>query len=267
MKPFLAAAATALVLYGTCVTGAVINVPKTTDPVTIDGTINPTEWSKAAVVTSASFSMLNAWPDPAVPWAVANKCYIMWDDNNLYVAFDVHDIYLTAADTGWWNDDYTWISLDRNGEGGAYAMTDDYYIATSFRDLAFPSIPKELEQVIWPRVGNGVAYGAWQVWSPTGLNWAWHTMGTINDNLDIDTGYTFELAIPWSQVVGGAPSIGQPCRFEFNVVDNPPSPTWYNVLTGPMPMVWDAILHAPDNWQQGVFTGSSTAVDEWQLYQ
>ena len=179
----------------------------TTGPITIDGLLRESDWrglpaSSAFVDTLAG----GAGPFPA-------SARVLWDDENLYVAFEVVDDYLhntiAERDGHLWEQDAVEIMVDPDGDGQHY-----------------------FELQVSP-TGNifETAYDSRRVPQPIGhADWDSHMVaraspdGAANDETP-DRGYTVELSIPWSAFSYGdmAPSIAPPAgaswRLNFYVMD------------------------------------------------
>ena len=129
-----------------------------------------------------------------------------WDDNNLYILFDITDRFLwnDSPEQEPWHDDSIKIYLDPQGDGGTLPQVGDY--------------------VIIGDIGGHHALsqgdGSWWVnWNPTGLDYRISYNGTLNNNDDIDTGYTMEVLIPWNQI-GGKPKIETGWGINFSFWDD-----------------------------------------------
>ena len=147
--------------------------------ITIDGQIKDTEWNTPSSAFIGSYSNTNTTMKTS------------YDANNLYVLMDVNDQHLWNNSSTLWNDDGIEIYLDpqnKNCNG----------ICTGLYKLLF-------------NIGNNTLFqqcnsqGAWDTWTPSGVNYKIKYSGTINNATDTDQGYVVEVAIPWSQI-GGKPS-------------------------------------------------------------
>jgi hypothetical protein len=150
--------------------------------VSIDGNID--EFSSA---NSVSFWDLvpdrGADSNSATVWS-------MWDENYLYFAYQVEDTKLnsevTSSGDEIWKDDNLEIFIDGDNDHNEWVgtNTDDSKYFVNLRNVLD---------------SEGALAGAMQ--SAVVLN------GSLNSNSDTDTGYTIELAIPWT-AVGKTPSEG-----------------------------------------------------------
>ncbi|RJO60409.1 hypothetical protein C4544_05050 [candidate division WS5 bacterium] len=125
----------------------------------------------------------------------------IWADDAIYLAYEVTDTQLNATSTtrdgNVKNDDSVGWAIDTlNNDGGSgdpntpFMLDDDYQglvnILNTLYDLK--GTPSGTPTSSWN--------GSWQ--SAAQFN------GTVNDNSDIDTGYTVEVKIPWTAI--GFPS-------------------------------------------------------------
>jgi hypothetical protein len=131
-----------------------IPVARARGPITIDGALNEAAWSDARPLTYAIHPLANG--------GTTATTRALWDDEFLYVGFDVADTQVETASEDW-NDDSVSISINngrfrcRQGVGGA---------------------------------GEGNCERALQLKPGT----------TFNQRGDTDTGFTVEMSVPWSQV-------------------------------------------------------------------
>ena len=141
-----------------------------------------------------------------------NKAYqtnakLLWDDQNLYVAFETKDddvVNRNNADDGTlWEGDVAELFLQRPGEKKYYEF--QWTPAGKRFDAQFTSPRKP----------------AWQEaakWNANGKS-AVKVDGTVNKAGDTDKGWTVEAAIPWS-AVGGAPKAGETWTLNLYRIDS-----------------------------------------------
>ncbi|HET6513986.1 MAG TPA: DUF4082 domain-containing protein [Thermodesulfovibrionales bacterium] len=158
----------------------------------------------------------------------------LWDDQALYLAYEVTDTQLNASvttrDGGVWNDDSVEWFIDTLGDGGGsgnpnvpYMLPDDYHGIVNILNTQYDS--------------RGTASG-----TPTSSwNGTWQSAvkvyGTINNNTDTDTKYTVEIRIPWTSIgLSNAPAADSALRMSFAVndknADSYTSVMWPNITTG-----------------------------------
>lgn len=144
--------------------------------------------------------------------AVQASARLLWDAKYLYVGVEVNDAWLRASDrkrdAHLWEQDCVELMLDPDGDGENY-----FEIQVSPRGEVFDT-----------------RYDARRVPKPFGhLDWdsqvraAVSTRGAIDD-LEADSGYTVEIAIPWQafsldRTPGRPPAIGEQWRANLYVMD------------------------------------------------
>lgn len=119
------------------------------------------------------------------------KAKMLWDNNNLYVAFQVTDQdmkgSLVAHDASIFNsDDLIEVFLDFDGNGTNYIELGVSVINTSYDFI-----------IICP----AASCGGWQsntAWNITGFQSAVQRTGTVNNAGDTDVGWNIEMQIPFS---------------------------------------------------------------------
>jgi hypothetical protein len=148
-------------------------------PVTIDGHVNTKEWSQA----SPAFEFIFPW-EQQTGAKQKTRARLLWDDVNLYIAYEVEDTDIVAQFTerdAWvYRDDTVEIFLNvRPSQTVAYYAIEanvrgammDYFCA----DARFYIKKLQME----------------------GVKLAVQIDGTLNQREDQDRGWSVELAIPW----------------------------------------------------------------------
>lgn len=161
-------------------------IEKTNQTVTIDG--NLSEW--ANIPPTPSF--LNH--ETSAQGAAGAFAKLMWDDNNLYIAFTVTDADITANyvnhdATVFDNDDLVEMFFDFDGSGTHYLE-----LGVSATGVAYDY------NIICPGTGGCGSWSSDAVYNITGLETATSIDGTLNNSADIDNGYTVEIKIPLSSL-------------------------------------------------------------------
>jgi hypothetical protein len=171
-------------------------VPQALMPITVDGIM--TEWSGAAV----SFNGLSN----------GATAYLQWDATNLYVAFLVTDMQLSATrstrDAGdLWADDTVEIYLDTLGDRATSLQPDDYQFSVNLNNTQ----------------GDLRGAGGWKdvAWNGTWMS-AVSRQGTVNSHGDLDSGYVVEIVIPWAEL-GVTPFSGMVLGIDLVVNDSDPA--------------------------------------------
>jgi hypothetical protein len=182
------------------------NIIKTNQIVTIDG--NLSEWS--AIPSTNSFLDHQT----GVQGTASAFAQMMWDDNNLYLAFTVTDSditanYLNQDDKVFDNDDLVEMFFDFDGSG------------TNYLELGVSATGVNYDYNI---SGSGTADLIWDI---VGLEINTVIDGTLNNSTDVDNGYTVEIKIPFSslssmtngnytQVQGGTTWKGNLYKISYN---------------------------------------------------
>lgn len=184
-----------------------LHAARAATPPTLDGRIDELgEWAGATVSSQFVDTMSGGAAQ------VGATVRAMWDDTNLYVAFDVADPFLVSPfrtlDDHLWEKDCVEIMLDPGGDGLNYFELQANPLGTVF-DTRYDSrrVPQPIGHADW---NSGMRVGV-------GLR------GAPNDETD-DEGYTVELVIPWNAFAAGTPApppprAGESWRGNFYVMD------------------------------------------------
>jgi hypothetical protein len=178
---------------------------RATEAVTLDGKLNESFWKRAGAVQLVN-TMTGAMELPKSTVKTA------WDDDNLYVAFNVEDDLLRSTFTN--DDDHLWeqdcveIMLDPDGDGNNYI---ELQVSPSGKKF-----DTRYDTRRTPRPYGHLDYDS-------ELKSGVHVRGTLNDAA-LDEGYTTEIAIPWSAFAKGEPKHEKPTatqtwRVNFFVLD------------------------------------------------
>lgn len=160
--------------------------PRVSTPPAIDGKLDDPAWANVPWTTDFWHSMGFTSPKHRT------RAKLAWDDQNLYVAFDVEDDDILSADrygTPYTHDDdplyeseAAEIFLDADNDGRTYDEIEISPLDSIF-DSSFTGRRK------------GMNVG----WS-SGVRHAVQVHGTVNDSSDTDQGWTAELAIPFDHL-------------------------------------------------------------------
>lgn len=196
-------------------------------PPAIDGRLDDAVWRGAAVTERFVHTMSGERADPG------STARIAWDDDALYVAFEVEDDWLrcdlSGHDPHLWEQDTVEIMVDPDGDGRSY-----FEMQLSPTDQVFDT------RYASRRVPQPFGITSWD----SGLRGAASVRGTVNDD-GADEGYVAELAIPWSAFTGHPPPrAGDEWRVALYVLDVRPD-GWRGVGWSP-PLVGD--FHVPDRF-------------------
>ncbi len=202
----------------------------------IDGVLDEAAWANAYSTVRSLATRDNAYA----------TVYMMYDANGIYLAADVRDQYLWADGNGngegnrWQleNDDSITFYFDVNNSRDEYFQADDFAIGYNIADFSAPKNDATQPVRRYKFVKGDGAGGAPDVgwfggdWNavvergddpedyyvPTGTTWKTVTTGTINDNSDLDTGWTTELFLPWSSLGMTAPTHGTTIGMNFDII-------------------------------------------------
>ncbi len=167
-------------------------------PIVLDGELDEPAWQRAQRIDR--FRLFR--PEGLYPYTTVAR--LTWDDTHLYVAFDCADNDVRSAST----------------------MHDDYLAAGDVVELYVKygeDSPQYYELVSapngttfdarWPHRGAG-DFKQWTPWE-SGMRSVVKVRGTADTPGDMDTGYTVEIAIPWSGFDGvdAPPAVGTAWTF------------------------------------------------------
>jgi hypothetical protein len=222
----------------------------TTGPITIDGRVTETDWTQH----TATSSFVDTLGGGAGPFPAAAR--VLWDEQNLYVAFEVVDDYLhntiAERDGHLWEQDAVEIMVDPDGDGQHYFELQVSPTGNIF-ETAYDS----------RRVPQPIGHADWDSHMVAHAN----VDGAVNDEA-ADHGYTVELSIPWSAFSYGdmpaaiAPPAGASWRFNFYVMDARPGGSqraegWSPTLEGD--------FHVPARFGRVTFEGAAAVAAEVHL--
>ena len=253
---------------------------RTSSAIKIDGLLNDSDWQKAKK-TPRFVDMATGGPA-----MFDTKAAVLWDDQNLYIAFWIEEPFVEAKleekNSLIFNENDaevfidggdTYYEFETNARGTTYQMFyiwRDAYTKGSRFDVPEFDVVKN----------NALTFGGdydrqaptfWKGTNPRGLRWAFfgwqfpemqsaiHIEGTLNNNSDVDKGWTVELAFPWRGAKWLAGNRSLPPkdgdvwkiflgRFEhLRIAGNEvqPSPGWavnsHGVYDTHLPQCWTAI--------------------------
>ncbi len=200
--------------------------------ITIDGRLDEPAWCEARS-TGAFVDVGSGRESPAA--ATQGTAFLRWDDRFLYVGFEVLD---KKVHGGWpvprpagagephlWEKDTVEVMIDPDGDGD----NKDYYeVQINPQNLVFDT---QYDDYNSPN-GNGRGPFGHEEWS-AGLTSAVVVHGTIDDDSDVDQGYTVEAKIPWASFTKAQhapPQPGSTWRMNFYAMKNNGGTAWSPIL-------------------------------------
>jgi len=224
-------------------------VNKINSIITIDGKLDENVWDSAE--PTRDFVILGDNQNAAKSKAWAK---MLWDENNLYVAFYCQDTKIWATyedrDDPLYREDVVEVYIDPDADGKNYLEIEVNPLNTIF-DLWLTKP--------WSDGGQGNTG-----WTMADLSTAISVAGTISDNADSDTAWICEMAMPFSEMKFAANSMNYPPlendRWRFNLYrfdrasTNDPNgeATGWSQTTGGQ--------HEPDRFGSILFNGLTTEI-------
>ncbi|HTO93055.1 MAG TPA: family 20 glycosylhydrolase, partial [Bacteroidota bacterium] len=216
-------------------------------PLTIDGRLDEPSWQSAP--WTENFVDIEGDIRPIPRYRTRAK--MLWDDTYLYIGAEVDDPHvwatLTKRDTVIFYDNDFEVFIDPNGDSHEYYEFEMNALNTVW-DLFLPK----------PYKDSGSAVDSWNI---DGLKTAVHVRGTINNPADTDSGWTAEIAMPWTALGRYAhrpapPHDGDQWRINFSRVEwltdivqgkymKVPGRREDNWVWSPQ---WVVDMHRPERW-------------------
>ena len=179
-------------------------VERAQTPVVIDGELDEFSWEKSNQINNLD-RILNDYAQVDFP----TRAKMLWDDEYFYFAFACQDADMwsisAAEDDHLWGEEVVEIFIDPDGDGKNY-LELEVSPSNVIVDLLIYSVSPEWRSSI--------------DWDIAGLKTAVQVHGTVNDSLQLDRGWTAEIAIPWAamadSVTGGSkPATGDIWRLNL----------------------------------------------------
>ena len=218
-------------------------VRRATSPVVIDGKLTDRAWASTPQTTLWRHPVSGKSQDGLDTWAK-----MLWDDENLYVAFSAKDSdvwsTITARDGDLWNEEVLELYIDARKNGTDYlefqinpnnAVFDAFFPKPTNRDLP-TARARNLEQ----------------------MESAVSVSGTLNKRDDEDRAWFAELRIPLASIpsMGNVPPRdGDTVRVNFYRYDRPSNGDVDTLAWSP---VGSGSFHKPERFGIATFTGAGT---------
>jgi hypothetical protein len=203
---------------------------RTTEPISVDGRLTDAAWKKAA--WTDDFVDIEGAVKPKPRFRTRAK--MLWDERYLYIAAELEepDVWgtLTVHDSVIFQDNDFEVFLNPSGDSKNYFEFEMNSLNTGW-DLFLPK----------PYRQQGKADNGWEI---PGLKTAVRIQGTLNRPGDKDTGWTLEIAFPWTAFTQrsgfGRPKEGDEWRVNFSRVE------WRTAVRDGK--YYDKLPDKEDNW-------------------
>jgi len=177
-------------------------------PIKVDGKLNEHDWKQAVLISD--FEDIEGASKPKPSFSTTVK--MMWDSQYLYIGAVLEEPHLWGTlkkhDDIIYRDHDFEVFIDPMGDGEQYFEIEINVLGT-IMDL-FMNKPYK----------KGGTFD--MEWNTTGIQSKVIANGTINDNSDIDSGWTVEMAIPFTAISRNnriaSPSTTNPWRINFSRV-------------------------------------------------
>jgi len=187
----------------------------------IDGKLDDAAWKLAPRV-----DLVNA--ENGKPVGAHAESALLWDEQYLYVLFDVEDrdIWgtMTKRDDPVYTEEVVEVFLDPDGD-----CADYYEVNVSPRNTIF-------DYRVWNPTGRQPDLDAvGKAWTAVGMKTGVRVSGTIDNRNDLDSGWTVEMAIPYTPL-RARPRVGDIWRFNLYRINLTPETefqAWSPTMTSP----------------------------------
>ena len=200
--------------------------------ITIDGVLDEPAWKGAHRVP-----LVNAVDGSDA--AFLTDAAMVWDEENLYVSFTCADpdMWTTKLnrDDPLWEEEVVEVFIDPDGDGADYAELEVNPLNAVVDLRIIQLAPSWNSDINWDIAGLGTAVTV---------------EGTVNDPGDEDVGWTVEIGMPWSSLLGisgvtGVPSDGEEWRMNLYRIERPRDADWHLLAWSP---VGRPAFHTPERF-------------------
>ena len=214
----------------------------------VDGKLDERAWAEASPVPLGHCYITRQGKPP-----LATAARLLWDDANLYIAFECTDPDIfgrqAGRDSELWEEEVVEVYVDPEGDGKDY-LEFEVNPRNAVIDLKIASADQVKH------------YKRWREWNSQGWKTAVQVDGTLDDREDTDRGWTVEMAIPLADLAPVRPKLGASWRLQLYRIDR-------SKPLGEKPMfaAWSATdtFHKPTRFGRLVF-GSNPAHEDFALY-
>ncbi len=161
-------------------------IPRATSPIAVDGHLTESSWTTTPIIDQFSFPW---WTQGAKDRTEAR---LLWDDLYLYVGFTAFDPHISAVLTERDNP----VSRDDCVE---IFIAPDTSAVHNYYNFEFNALGTILDRS--PKMNRS------SKWNADKIKVAVAIAGTLNDEADIDSLWTTEIAIPFAAFAGYAPQL------------------------------------------------------------
>ncbi|MBC7326716.1 DUF1080 domain-containing protein [bacterium] len=210
-------------------------------PPNIDGDISDPAWRYAETIDG--FHLLGSYAKPTY----STKAKMLWDDENLYIAFECQDEDIWATmkekDSPLWEEEVVEAYIDPSGTGKNYKEFEVNPLGTLI-DL----------NIVEPKNGNPGDWRELRKWNAEGVRIGVKVNGTLDNRNDKDNGWTVEMAIPLKNFLPYKPTLGSQWRIQLFRIDRS------NTLPKPEFSSWSPTdtFHNPARFGKVIFASSLT---------
>lgn len=207
--------------------GVIVKKLDAKDKIKVDGKLDEPVWDAAQELRFVD--VMTGLPNKTFP--VNGTARVLWNDQNLYVAFVVEDKDVVGGfpkgekDPHLWTKDTVELMVDPDGDGD----NENYYeIQVGPQNLVFDS---QFDKYNEPKKEPDGPFGH-EEWS-SALKSAVSIDGTLDKSDDEDKGYIVELSIPWKSFDKAKqvpPASGDAWRMNFYAMQNNSGVAWSPIL-------------------------------------
>jgi hypothetical protein len=232
----------------------------TAQPILVDGNLDDAAWATAP--WTSDFVDIEGAVKPMPRFRTRAK--MLWDDHYLYIGAEIQEPHV-------------WATLTQHDSVIFHDPDFEVFISPTGGTLPYYEFEMNALNTTWdllldkPYMDGGNPHNEWEI---PGMKTAVQVHGTINQPADIDTGWTVEIAFPWSVLSqhaahAGPPHEGEQWRIDFSRVEwqittdggvyhkvpNTREDNWVWTPTGVIDM------HRPEMWGQLQFTRQTNGDD------